>query len=131
MDVVDDLGVFEVRERDKVEQGEVRILIKTNRCRSVYVLVEDLDLCMLVMLRQAERMGVPHADISDEKSALADAKEWFDTRTSCWHVRLPDSREVVVSDPVRRTGINGAPLEVATFKRMKSAALAALKASSQ
>ena len=128
-DVVDELAIFQGRERDQVAQGSVLLLVKQNRRRSVYVLDKDIDICMLVMLRQLERMGVPHVDLPDENSALAEASEWFDARTSRWHLRVRNSEEVLVSDPVRRTGADGKPLDATIFKRMKSAALAALKAS--
>ena len=130
-DVVDDLDLFQGQERERVSKGVLRVLLKTNRRRSVYVYEKDLDMCMLVMLRHVERMGVPHADLPDEQSALADASEWLDARTSCWHVRLGDSQEVLVSKPARRTGADDRPLDAATFKRLKMEALVALKARSK
>ncbi len=76
-------------------------------------------------------MGVPHFDLPDEKSALADASEWFDARTSCWHVRVHNIEEVLVSKPACRNGADGLLLNVATFKRWKLETLATLKAQSK
>ena len=114
-----------------VEHGAIRILLKTNRRRSVFVLDKDLDLCMLVMHRQRERMGVPHVGLPDEMSALADAPEWFDARTSRWHVRVRETGEVLVSEPVSRTGAGGKPLDAEAFQHLKSRALATLKSRAQ
>ena len=131
VDVVDELGVFQKPEREKVEAGVLRILVKTNRRRMIYVLSCDLDLCLLVCLRQTERMGVPHIEVPKEKSALADAPGWFDAVTSRWHVRVPNTDVVLVSEAVRRTGANGLPLEAIIFMRLKKAALAGRKASAE
>ena len=130
-EVVDNLDLFLGQERERVSQGVLRILLKTNRRRSVYVHEKDLDICMLVMLRHIERMGVPHVDLPDEESALADESEWFDTRTSCWHLRVGDSQEVLVSKPVRRVGADGRPLGTAAVKQRKIEALDAFKAQSK
>ena len=129
--VVDDLDVFQGKERERVSKGVIRVLLKTNRRRSVYVHEKDLDMCMLVMLRHVERMGVPHVDLPDDHSALAEAPEWFDARTSCWHVRVGKTEEVLVSKPVRRVGVNSRPLEAGVFKRLKMDALVDLKAQCQ
>ena len=82
---------------------------------------------MLVLHRQAMRMGVSHADLPEESTALADETEWFDPRTSRWHLRVPDSDQVIISDPVRRMNRDGRPLEANVFMGLKTAALAALK----
>ena len=126
-DVAGDINIFEGSERDRVSQGSLRILIKTNRRRSLYVHEKDLDLFLLVFRRHVERMGVPHADLPTEASALADATEWFDTRTSRWHLRVPNSDQVITSDPVRRKDVCGLPLRAEVFKRHKAGALIALK----
>ena len=126
-DVVDDIHIFQESERSQVSGKSLRVLIKTNRRRSLYVHEKDLDLCLLVLRRHVERMGVPHTDLSEEVSALADAPEWFDTRTSRWHVRVGNSGQVIMSDPVRRKGSDGKPLKAEVFKSLKAAALAELK----
>ena len=126
-DVAGDINIFQGPERDRVSKGSLRILIKTNRRRSLYVHEKDLDLCLLVLLRHVERMGVPHADLPKESSALADVTEWFDPRTSRWHLRVPNSDQVITSDPVRRKDTDGKPLGAEAFKSLKAAALAALK----
>ena len=127
VDVVEDLDLFQGQERDQVSQGVLHILLKTNRRRSVYVLEKDLNMCMLVMRRHMERNGVPHAGLPDEESALAETSEWFDPRTSRWHVRKSKSDDVLVSAPVRRVGVDRRPLDATTFKRLKMETLAALK----
>ena len=127
VDVIDDIKLFEGPERDRVTQGSLRILIKTNRRRSVYVHEKDLHMCMLVLLRHVERMGVPFADLPEESSALADEPEWFDSRTSRWNLRVPDSEEIMTSEPVRRVDQDGKPLGAEVFKSRKAAVLTALK----
>ena len=133
VDVVDEMFVFQKPERERVEAGVLRILVQTNRRRMIYVLSCDLDLCMLVCLRQTERMGVPHIEVPEGANdrALADAPEWFDAVTSRWHVRVPNTDIVLVSEAVRRTGFNGVPLESIIFLRLKKAALAGRKASAE
>ena len=126
-DIAGDINIFEGPERDRVSKGSLRILIKTNRRRSLYVHEKDLDLFLLVLRRHVERMGVPHADLPKESSALADVTEWFDPRTSRWHLRVPNSDQVITSDPVRRKDTDGKPLGAEAFKSLKAAALAALK----
>ena len=126
-DVAGDMKIFEGPERDRVSKGSLRILLKTKRRRSVYVHEKDLDLFLLVLRRHVERMGVPHADLPKEESALADLSEWFDPRTSRWHVRVPNSDQVITSNPVRRKDIDGKPLGAEAFKSLKAAAWAALK----
>ena len=127
LDLIDDINVFQGPERDRVTKGSVRILIKTNRQRSVWVHEKDLDICLLVLYRQVMRMGVPHVDLPEESSALAGETEWFDPRTSRWSLRVPDSDQVIISDPVCRMNRDGRPLEAGVFMSLKTAALAALK----
>ena len=71
-------------------------------------------------------MGVPLADLPDE-SPLAEHTEWFDTRSSRWHLRRADTGDVIVSDPVPRVGRNGVPLVKGEFLHAKADALRALK----
>ena len=109
-----------------MESGSLRILVKTNRRRSVFVHEKDIDLLMLVLHNGVERFGVPPSGIPDEASALADAPEWFDSRTSRWYVR--EGQVVHTSQPVPRTTGKGIPLDVETFKRKKEEMLEALRA---
>ena len=53
--------------------------------------------------------------------------EWFDARTSRWHVRVADSERVLISEPVRRIDSCGAPLRAEVFNRLKADTLQALK----
>ena len=124
-DIVSDIHAFNEQDRKRMQEGTVRVLLKTNRRRSAFVHEKDLDLLMLAMRVEVERMGVPSVDLPDEESALADSEQWFDARTSCWHVR--QGAKVVTSKPVRRTGSNGRPLDVETFKRHKMEVLEALQ----
>ena len=127
--LVDDLSLFQGEDRTVVERGDIRFLVKTNRRRSSYVIDKDIDTLMLVLARMRERMGVPHGDLPDASSALADASEWFDSVASCWHVRVPNSEEILKSGPVRRYGGGGRPLTPEEFSARKGQALDQLKAS--
>ena len=104
-----------------MEQGNVRILCKTNRRRALYVHEDDLYMLMFALYTEVERFGVPAVGPPDEVSALADAPQWFDTRTSCWSVRRGD--EVHTSQPVPRTGAKGRPLDLESFQRVKEQVL--------
>ena len=115
--LVSDLSVFKPADREEMQQGSVRILVKTNRGRSVYVHSKDLDLIMLALHSEIERFGVPSVGLPDEASALAEVPHWFDSRTSRWCVRRGD--EVHTSQRVPRTGAYGRPLDVETFKVTK------------
>ena len=126
-DVAGDINIFEGPERDRVSKGSLRLLIKTNRRRSLYVHEKDLDLFLLVLRRHVERMGEPHTDLPKESSALADATQWFGPRTSQWNLCVPNSDQVITSDPVRRKDTDGKPLGAEAFKSLKAATLAALK----
>ena len=126
-DVVGDINIFEGSERDQVSKGSLRLHIKNNRWRFVYVHEKDLDLFLMVLRRHVERMGVPHADLPAEASALADANEWFDTRTCRWHYRVPNSEQIMIPGPVLRKDKSGKPFRVEVFKQLKADALAAMK----
>ena len=93
----------------------------------MYVHEKDLDLFLMVFRRHVERMGVLHADLPTGASALADATEWLDTRTCQWHYRVPNSGQIMISDPVLRKDKSGKPFRAEVFKQLKADALAALK----
>ena len=114
-------------ERERVRNGRLRVVIKTNRRAKVHVHEKDLDLLLLVLRRLVERMGVPLSNLPREDLALAGQKEWFVTRTSQWSLRVLDTDQVITSSPVRRKDNLGNWLRPDQWEQAKAAALAALK----
>ena len=128
-DVLTDLDIFDGEDKTKVQEGSLCLLIK--RQRSVYILDKHLDLLLLVLMRQVERMGVPHSSLPEEPSASADMSEWFDPRVSKWHLRVPGSEAIITSQQVPRTSADGKPLDAQSFQNLKFASLVALKSKSK
>ena len=93
----------------------------------MYILDKHLDLLLLVLMRQVERMGVPHSGLREERSASADMSEWFDVRDSKWHIRVPGSEVIITSQQVPRTSADGKPLDAQSFQNLKFASLVELK----
>ena len=126
--VITDLDIFEGNDRIKVQSGSLCILLKTVTKTALYVLDKHLDLLMLVLLRQVQRLGVPHSNLPQDASAKAELNEWFDPIAAKWCLRVPGSDTIATSPPIPRRQKDGAPIDAECFQQMKNTALEKLKA---